>query len=453
MHSSKVAPEDLLAFALETAKKYGATAADAMYASGVSTEVKIRLGEPENVKRSRSKGIGLRIFIGDRAATTSTSDLNRKAIESLIQRTCEAASVLAPDALSGLPDPNAFSNAEDVDLELFDKRLLSLDADHAIATAKACEAASFSADPRITKSEGAEMSWGYSESIFANSLGIIRRRQGGNAGFWTCPIAEENGTMERDYWYSSARNLDDLLDPEKVGQIAANRTLRKLGASQPKTASVPVIYENTVASRLLSALAGAICGGSVYRQLSYLSGKVGEQIASEHVNILDNPHIIRGPSSRIYDGEGLATRANQVVRNGVLESYLLDTYSAKKLGLETTRSASRGLGSSPSASPSNFWMDAGKQSLEELISEIDNGVLLTELMGFGVNTVTGDYSQGASGIWIENGKLTRPVNEMTVASTLQQMWNGIDGIASDVDRTKSVSAPSFRINQMTVGGS
>jgi PmbA protein len=258
--------------------------------------------------------------------------------------------------------------------------------------------------------------------------------------------------MERDYWYTSARHLSDLMDPETVGSIAAQRTLRRLGATQPTTASVPVIYENTVASRLLGSLAGAICGGSVYRQLSYLAGKLGERIASDKVSIRDDPHILRGASSREFDGEGLATRPLDVVTNGILDAYLLDTYSAKKLGMASTRSASRGLGSTPSASPSNFWMAPGNQSLEELIGDVKNGVLITELMGFGTNTVTGDYSQGASGVWIENGKLTRPVNEMTVASTLQQMWCGIDGVANDLDRRKGLSAPSFRINQMTVGG-
>ena len=246
MKSNTDSAEALLAFALDTAKKHGATAADAMFVSGVSTEVKIRLGESENVKRSRSKGLGLRVFIGNRSATTSTSDLTHNAVEGLIQRTCEAASVLAPDEHAGLPAEQAFSEAPGLDLDLFDDRLISFDADRALHTAKACEAAAFEADPRITKSEGAEMSWGYSESVFANSLGIIRRRRGGNAGFWTCPIAEENGGMERDYWYTSARNLDDLLDPDTVGKIAAKRTLRRLGASQPKTASVPVIYENTL---------------------------------------------------------------------------------------------------------------------------------------------------------------------------------------------------------------
>jgi PmbA protein len=452
MHSNHENPEDLLGFALATAKKYGATAADAMFSSGVSTEIKIRLGSTENVKQSRSKGIGLRVFIGDRSATTSTSDLSRGAIENLIRQTCEAAVVLAEDALSGLPDEHSFTDAEAGDLELFDEGLLSFDVEQAIATAKTCEAAAFDADPRITKSEGADMSWGHSESMFANSLGIFRKRRGGSAGFWTCPIAEDKGGMERDYWYTSARHLSDLMDPETVGSIAAQRTLRRLGATQPATASVPVIYENTVASRLLGSLAGAICGGSVYRQLSYLAGKLGERIASDKVSIRDDPHILRGASSREYDGEGLATRPLDVVTNGILDAYLLDTYSAKKLGMASTRSASRGLGSTPSASPSNFWMAPGNQSLEELIAEVKNGVLITELMGFGTNTVTGDYSQGASGVWIENGKLTRPVNEMTVASTLQQMWCGIDGVANDLDRRKGLSAPSFRINQMTVGG-
>lgn len=452
MTPSELSPESLLSYVLDVAKRHGASAADALFVTGVSTDVKVRLGKTESVHQSRSKGIGIRVFFGQRSATTSTNDLRRDALEGFIERICQSAKVVAEDATAGLPAPELFSEASVGDLDLFDPAIQNFSVEDALDIARRCEAASMSADARIVNSEGGDMSWGHSQTTFANSMGTFRQRRGGSAGFWTSPIAEAEGGMERDYWYTSARHLSDLESPEAVGQRAARRALRRLGGVQPTTAELPVIYENTVASRMLGALASAICGGSVYRNLSYLAGKVDTTIASSLVHIKDDPHIQRAPASRAYDGEGLATRPLDVVTGGELKSYLLDTYSARKMGLQTTRSASRGLSGAPSASPSNFWMSPGEQTLDELIGDVKRGIFVTELLGMGVNTVTGDYSQGAAGIWIENGKLTHPVNELTVASTLQDIWMDIDGIASDLDRTRSISSPSFRIRKMTIGG-
>ncbi len=443
----------LLQHVLDTAKRHGATAADALFVSGRSTEVRVRLGETEQVKQSRSKGVGLRVFVGSRSATTSSSDLSKASLEDLIARTVAAARVTAEDPAARLPDAALYADEPPGDLELFDERLLSLDAETAIEMARACEDAARSADPRVTNSEGGDMSWGVSETHFANTLGVYRVKRGGSVGLWTTPLVEAEGVKERDYWYTSARYLADLASPESVGREATRRALRRLGARKPKTCQVPIIFEAPVASRLLGALAGAVCGGAVYRNASYLAGLVGERIAAPEVTIVDNPHIKRGPASKPFDGEGLATSQTVVVEGGVLKSYLLDTYSAAKLGLQTTRNASRGLAGTPSASPTNLWMQPGQASLEELIADVKQGLLVTELIGFGVNAITGDYSQGASGLWIENGQIAYPVSELTIASTLPEMWRTLDGIGSDRDPHRSVSAPSLRIAKMTVAGS
>jgi len=452
MSNEELDPQALLQFVLDTAKANGATTADALFVSGHSNEVRVRLSETEQVKQSRSKGVGLRVLVGQRTATTSSSDLSREALANLIERTCKAAQVTAEDPTAGLPDAGLFETAPTTDLDLYDASLETITAERGIAMARECEAAAMGADARIKNSEGAEMGWGVSVTHFANSFGVYRTNRRGSVSFWTTPVAEQDGTMERDYWYTSARHFDDLESPAEVGRIAAHRTLRRLGASKPDTCKVPVIFEAPVACRLLGALSGAVVGGAIYRKASYLLDKLGEKVASDAITIVDNALIPRGSGSKPFDGEGLATDATTVIDNGVLKSYLLDSYSARKLGMTTTRNASRGLAGTPSASSTNFWMSPGNQSLPELIATTKRGLLVTELIGFGVNTITGDYSQGASGVWIEDGELTRPVSEFTIASTLPRMWTTIDAIGNDRDPRRAVSAPSFRIAEMTVAG-
>ena len=446
-------PRELLERALAKAKALGATSADALFVAGRSAEAKVRLGEVEAIKQSRSNGLGVRVFVGDRSASTSTSEMSDAALDTLIARTVQAARVMAADPVSGLPEASLFERAPVGDLDLFDPAIDGLDAEGATLMAKAAEDAARGADPRITNSEGAEVSWGDSEVHLANSLGVYRSIRKSSASLWTMPLAAtESGGMERDYWYTSARHLSQLDSPESVGREAARRTLRRLGARKPDTAKVPVIFEWTVASRLLSALGGAINGNAIYRNASYLIGKVGEQIAAPNISIVDDACVPRGPGSKPWDGEGLATGRTSVVEDGVLKSYLLDCYSARKLGLTTTRSASRGLGGSPGPSATNLWMSQGDQTLEAIIANTPRGLLVTELIGFGVNTITGDYSQGAVGHWIEDGAIAYPVHELTIASTLPTIWSSIDALANDRDPRRAVSAPSFRVAEMTVAG-
>jgi PmbA protein len=445
-------PRRWLELVLAEARARGATAADAMFSEGRSTQVRVRMGETEQVKQSLGKGVGIRVFVGDRSATTSSSDLDETRLRELVARTCDAARVIAADPYSGLPDESLSAEAPTTGLDLFDPHLAELDADRAIALALAAEDAARATDPRITNSEGAEMAWGSSELHMLDSRGLYRTRRSGSASISTTPVAEADGLMQRDYWYTHARHLEDLETPEAVGREAARRTIRRLGARKPDTCQVPVIFEATVASRLLGSIGSAVNGGSIYRKSSWLQDAMDTKIAAAEVSIVDDPGIVRGAGSRAFDGEGLATRRLEVVTEGVLRSWLLDTYTARKLGLQTTRHARRGLGGSPSPGASNFRMANGHQSLGELIANTRRGLFVTELFGFGVNGVTGDYSQGAAGLWIENGELAYPVHEFTIASTLQTMWLTIDGIADDRHPARSCSAPSFRVASMTIAG-
>lgn len=447
-------PEALLAHALEVAKRAGATAADGLVISGRSTSAKVRLGETEKVQQSRDKGLGLRVFVGDRSATTSTSDFTRASLEALIERTVAAARVTAADPFAGLPEEALLAEPPtELDLELFDPGLAALEVGQALELAQRAEAAALAADPRLVNSEGAEVSWGDSAVLFATSQGVTRARRSSSISLWTTPMAEESGEKQRDHWWTHARHLSDLDSPETVGAEAARRTLRRLGARKPKTAKVPVIFESGVASRLLGTLAGAINGGAIYKDASYLCGKLGERVAPAFVTVTDDPHIVRGPGSRAFDSEGIATRPLVVVSDGVLESYVLDTYTGRKLGMSTTRGARRSLTGTPGPGTSNLWMAEGDRSLAELIAEVGAGLFVTDTFGFGVSTVTGDYSQGAVGIWIEDGELTYPVNEFTIAGSLAEMWLAIDGLANDRDPRRGTSAPSLRLREMTVAGS
>jgi len=454
--SHEPSPQSLLSHALDVARQAGASAADAVFVAGRSTSVKARLGDVEKVHQSRDHGLGVRVMVGASGglctATTSTSDLSHAAIERLVRHAVEAARLTEPDPFAGLPDASDEALA-DVDLDLWDEDVARMDADRALALALATESAALAVDKRLTNSEGAEMSWGWSELHLATSTGVLRQKRTTSIGLWTTLVAEQDGEKQRDYWYSSARHLEDLLSPEAIGQEAARRTLRRLGARKPKTTTVPVIYEAPIASRLLGVIAGAANGAAIYKDASYLVGKIGQPIAAAGVTVRDDPHIVRGAASRLFDGEGLPTRPMTLVEGGVLMSWILDTYTGKKLGLPSTRSAWRGLGGSPSPGSSNLWMDNGTQSLAELVKELDEGLLVTDTFGGGANTVTGDYSQGAVGLWIERGEIAYPVNELTIASTLPAMWMGLDGIADDRDPTRSTSAPAFRVRSMTVAGS
>jgi PmbA protein len=442
--------ENLAAEVLAHARRIGATAGDVLIASGESFSAGVRLGDVEKVQQSQEKRMGLRLFVNQRSAITSTADFTRDALNDLVEETVALAKATAADDFSGLPDQHLL--AHDIpDLDLSDTTV-SFSPEEKIALAREGEAAALGIDSRITNSEGAEFSNGSHEVLYANSLGFVGRYRTTSYSLTVVPVASQNGAMQRDYWYSSHRKFSKLESPAAIGKIAAERTLRRLGARRVKTQDAPVVFDPQMAASLLRHLAGAISGSALYRKTSFLLGKLGEQIAMRDVSIIDDARIPSALGSKPFDGEGLPTQRTTVVKNGILNSYLLDSYSARKLGLQSTGSASRSFSDAPTASTTNLFLEPGTVSPAEIIRSVRSGLYVTELSGFGVNPVTGDYSRGATGLWIENGELTYPVEEITIAGNLLSMFQNIEVIGNDLELRSTVAAPTLKIAQMMIAG-
>ncbi|HZU42509.1 MAG TPA: metallopeptidase TldD-related protein, partial [Terriglobales bacterium] len=322
-----------------------------------------------------------------------------------------------------------------------------------IAYARRAEEAALNYDPRIKNSDGGSFDAATGHKVLANSHGFVGEYRRSYCSVAAAPIAQsEDGAMQRDYWFSVARTLKCLESSDEVGRIAAQRTLRRLGARKVKTAQVPVVFDPLVARSLLDHVFEGVNGDSVYRGASFLAGKLGEKIAGENVTVVDDGTLPGGFGTSPFDGEGVPTRRTVVIERGVLKSYLLNTYTAKKLGLQTTGNASRGLAGTPGIGAGNYFLQAGEKSPQQIISEIPDGLYVTELMGFGVNLVTGDYSRGASGLWISGGELAYPVEEITIAGNLKEMLENISEIGNDLEFRGSIAAPTVRIDGLTVGG-
>lgn len=443
--------ETLATEVLQSAKRKGATHGDVLIAETESFSVTVRLGQIEKLKNARAKRLGLRLFVGQSSALTSTVDFTRGALEQFVEETVALAQATAADPFSGLPEPDELAQ-EKPDLDLYDERVATLSPEEKIALAKEAEAAALEADPRITNSEGAEFTSTASEVCYANSHSFVGQYRTSTFSLYVVPVARQYGSMQRDYWYSSHRRFDRLDAPEAVGKKAAQRTLRRLGARRVKTQQAPVVFEPDMAASLLRHLAGAASGSSLYRKTSFLLGKLGQKVASDLVIIDDDGLIPSALGSRPFDGEGLPTRRTPVIQNGILISYLLDTYSARKLGLKSTGNAARSFADTPVASPTNLYLKPGSSSPGKIIRSIDSGLYVTELVGFGVNPVTGDYSRGAVGIWIENGELTYPVEEITIAGNLLEMLQNIEMVGNDLQFRSPIAAPTLKISRMTIAG-
>jgi len=449
--SDRVTPMRALAErAVARAVALGATAADAFAAESDAFSVQVRKGEVETTTGARDKGLGLRVFHGTRSATASTSDLSTDAVERFVAATVGLARLTQEDPFAGLPDLAAAPPANGLDLS--DGGAVLPIADR-IELARRAEAAALAADPRIDNSEGASFDSSTGEVAYARSDGFSGGYATSSYGLSVAPVARQNGGMQRDYWYDAARHFTDLGDPEAVGREAARRVLRRLGARQVATCKVPVVFDPETASTLLGHLASAVSGGSVYRKASFLAGRLGDAVASPLVTVVDDARRPRGLGSRPFDGEGVPAQRHVVVEGGVLKTFLLDSYAARKLSLATTGNARRGLGSGPSAGATNFYLEPGTDSPEAIIASVQSGLYVTELIGFGVNGVTGDYSRGAAGIWIENGVLTYPVEEVTISGNLLAMYRGIEKVGDDLLFRRRVSAPTLLVGEMTVAGS
>jgi len=393
------------------------------------------------------------VIRNDRVAFTSTSDLSARGIERCVADALMLAELSEPDPFAGPADPSLLAQPPFPDLDLFDEGLFKIDADQAIQQASIAEQAAFDFDPRIKLSEGATFSRSNSTSAIVLSSGFQAALRGSYASLTVAPVVEdEGGKKRRGHYWSATRHQSELEDPVFVGQEAARRTLAKLNPRKVPTQETTVIFDTDVSRSIIGAFIGCILGGAVWRKSSYLVSREGSEVASSGVTLIDDPLIPRAPGSRPFDGEGLPSRKNVVVENGVLKTFLLDSYSARKLQRASTGSAARG-GGSVSASTSNLIMQPGALSRDELIASTASGLYVTEMMGFGFNAMTSDFSRGAAGFWIENGKFAFPVSEITISSTLDAMLKGIDGIANDLRLITSVASPTFRTARMTISGS
>jgi PmbA protein len=444
--------KEIAADVVRRAMQGGATAAEAVAMDGSEFSTVVRLGEVETLKESGSKGIGVRVFFGKRAASTHSSDLSPEGIRQIVDSALKLARVTSEDPFAGIPEPSQLGKLEG-DLQLYHEDVYSLSTADRIDYARRAEKAAMEADQRITNSEGGTFDAAVGYKVLANSHGFIGEYRRSLCSISAVPIAQIDGAaMQRDYWYSVANTLRKLDSPEEVGTIAARRTLRRLGARKVKTAKVPIVFEHTVAGSLVGHLFEAVNGDSVYRHASYLSDKLGEKIAGDNIYIVDDGTMPGGFGTSPFDSEGVPSRKTVVIEDGVLKSYLLNTYTAKKLGLQTTGNAARGLAGTPGIGPGNFFLRPGTKALEEIVAEIKEGLLVTEFLGFGVNLVTGDFSRGASGLWIQNGELTFPVEEITVAGNLKDMFLNVSDIGSDLHFRSAIASPTLRIEGMTVAG-
>jgi PmbA protein len=441
----------LLADVLGRATARGATAADGFLVEEQSFSASVRMGQVDTVAHSREQRLALRVFSGRASAAASTSDLSRESLERVVDEATSLARVTAEDPHAGLPDPgDLVDRVPDLGLEDHDGPDLTPEAK--IELARRAEAAALGADPRITNSEGAEYFDRRARYAYATSNGFAKGYSTSAFGLTVSPVASRDGEMQRDAWYTYARRRRALEDAESVGRTAAARALRRLGARKVKTTEVPVIFDPDTAASLLRSIAGAASGPALYRRASFLLERLGSRIAASSVTIMDDGLVPGALGSRPFDGEGLATRRTVLVGEGRLESYLLDTYSARKLGLASTHHASRD-GGGVGVGTTNLMLLPGTTPPEDLIASVKDGFYVTELIGFGVNGVTGDYSRGAAGLWIENGQLAYPVEEVTVAGNLLEMFDRVEGIGNDLVLRDRVASPTLKLARMVVAGS
>jgi PmbA protein len=444
--------KDIAVEVVERAMKAGATAADAIARDGNEFSTLVRLGEVETLKESGARALGLRLFVGNRVAATHSSDFSREGIEQLVSSAINLARATSEDPLAGLPEADNLGTLSE-DLDLYYDDVYSLSTANRIDYARRAEAAAMSVDSRITNSDGGSFDAATGYKVLANSLGFVGEYRRSYCSVSAVPIAQTDGSaMQRDYWYSASRTLQKLESPESVGRKAAERTLRRLGARKVATQKVPVVFDPMVSRSLIDHIFDAVNGDSVYRHASYLAGKLGEKVAGENITIVDDGTMRGGFGSSPFDGEGVPTRRTVVVDRGVLNSYLLNTYTARKLKLHTTGNAARGLTGNPGIGSGNFFLQPGQSTPREIIADIKSGLYVTEFLGFGVNLVTGDFSRGASGLWIENGELTFPVEEITVAGNLKDMFRNVSVIGNDLEFRSSIAAPTLRVDGMTIAG-
>jgi PmbA protein len=443
--------EELAAGAVRKALDSGASDAECTIVEGQEFSASVRMGEVENLKDAGSRGMGIRVVRGRRSGSAYTSDLSREGVERMIRAAIENATVTSEDPNLVLPEPSALGKLEG-DLQIYCEQVSQLDTPCKIEQARLAEAAALQLDPRITNSEGGSFDSYLSERVFANSRGFCGSYQASNVSLSVVPVASEGGAMERDYWFTVSRRVDGLERPEHVGRMAAQRALRRLGSRKVPTTKVPIVFDQRTARALLNSIFDAVNGEAVYRKSSFLTGKLGEQVASSKLTVIDDSTLPGLFGTTPFDDEGVPSQRTVIIGGGVLQNYLLNTYTARKLGLKSTGSASRGLSGNPGIGHGNLFVEPGTSSPEEMIASVRDGFYITDLLGFGVNIVTGDYSRGAAGLWIRDGELAFPVSEVTIAGNLKQMLMDLEAVGSDLDFRGSIASPTLLIREMTVAG-
>jgi PmbA protein len=452
---------------LTGALKAGASDAEVVVYEGEEFSTLVRLGQVEQLKDSGSRAIGLRVFFGKRTASTSSSDVSPAALRRLVEGAVTLARITSEDPYAGLPEPEDFGQHDAASQCLYFEDVNEQPPAERIRIAREVEAAAMGYDPRIQNSGGGDFDTATSHKILMNSRGFTGEYRRSYCGFSAAPIAhDEHGHMQRNYWYSSARTTRLLEDPVAIGHEAARRALRRLGARRVPTQQAPVVFAPEVARSIIGNIFEAANGDAIYRHASFFAGKLGERVAGENVTVVDDgtmvfPHTAAdgstvpagGFGTAPFDAEGLPTRRTVLVERGILKTFVCNTYTARKLGMRSTGSAARGLAGAPGIGAHNFYLEPGTLTPAEVIGDVRSGLYVTETMGFGVNLVTGDYSQGAAGLWIENGELAFPVEEITIAGNLKDMYRNIVAIGNDVNFRAATSAPTIRVEGMTIAGS
>jgi PmbA protein len=436
--------EQLVDAALAHAKKLGASDAAAEASEGCGLSVSVRKGELENVERNKDKSLGITVYLGQKRGNASTSDFSMAAIQSTVQAAYDIARFTASDPAAGLPDPADIATRHP-DLDLFHPWAIT--AEQAAALALECEAAALQTSPLISNSEGAGVSAQQSHFFSAHTRGFRGAYASSRHSLSVAPIAGQGDHMQRDAWYSSMRDARELASAQAVGRYAAERTLARLNSRKITTRQCPVLFESPLAAGLLGAYVQATSGGALYRKSSFLQDSLGQKVLAAHVDIAEDPHVRKGKGSAPFDEEGVTTRARQLVQAGVVQGYFLSTYSARKLGMRTTGNA----GGSHNLTLSSRLTQAG-DDLPEMLRKLGTGLFVTELMGQGVNHVTGDYSRGASGFWVENGQIAYPVEEITIASNMKDMLLGIEAVGADAYNYGAKTVGSVLINRMKIAG-
>lgn len=449
--------DELQEFAVKVvrrAESLGADAAEVFVRHGIETDIEVRNGEIDKLVEGGPKSVGVRVWRGDRSASTYGTDFSHGVVDRLISDALSLADLMDPVPEAALADADEMATGDVPELDLLDATVATVPASDKLAIAREVERVALDHDARITTSGGAAYGDIVMARALANSHGFSAGYESSFVSLQVEVIADDDGGKKRNgAWYTFARHRDDLLTPEEVGQVAAERALRQLGAGPIETAKMPVVFDPYMAASLIGTLFGVLRGAAIERRSSYLVDRIGERVGSELLTIIDDPLLPRAPGSRPYDGEGLPARRTTFVDAGVLRSYAMNSFNARKLGMQPTGHASRPASGSPGESSSNLYLAAGDRTPEEIISDIEHGFYCESMMGFGFNPATGDFSRGASGRLIENGKLTLGVSEITVSGNFADIFANLDAVGSDLRHERSTSSPTIRIREMTVAGS